>query len=109
MHKKEFGFKLEKVPLYTTTWDCPRSWDLKERDWSGQGEDRRHSQAFHTQILINIHSFLEHASFYHRFINDFSKIARPLTKLLAKDVPFIFDDEYLNDWEKLKMKLISAP
>jgi len=37
-------------------------------------------------------SFLEHAGFYRRFIKNFSKIARLLTSLLAKDVPFIFDD-----------------
>ena len=35
-----------------------------------------------------IRSFLGHAGFYRRFIKDFSKIARPLTKLLEKD--FIF-------------------
>ena len=34
-----------------------------------------------------IRSFLGHAGFYRRFIKDFSKIARPLTKLLEKDMP----------------------
>ena len=45
--------------------------------------------------LVNIrgiHSFLGHAGFYHRFIKDFSYIARPPTNLLAKDVLFEFDD-----------------
>jgi hypothetical protein len=37
-----------------------------------------------------IRSFLGHAGFYHKFIKNFSKIARPLTKLLARDVPFVF-------------------
>ena len=32
-------------------------------------------------------SFLGHAGFYRRFIKDFSHIARPLSNLLAKDVP----------------------
>jgi len=53
--------------------------------------------------------FLGHAGFYRRFIRDFSKIAKPLTKLLAKDVPFIFDDKYVSAWEKLKLELIYAP
>jgi len=48
------------------------------------------------KCVKDIRSFLGHASFYRRFIKDFSKIARPLTSLLAKDVPFIFDDECLN-------------
>ena len=39
-----------------------------------------------------IRSFLGHAGFYRRFIKDFSKIARPLCRLLEKDTRFNFDD-----------------
>lgn len=56
-----------------------------------------------------IRSFLGHAGFYRRFIKDFSKIARPLTNLLAKDAPFDFDDECLKSFHLLKNALISAP
>jgi hypothetical protein len=56
-----------------------------------------------------IRSFLGHAGFYCRFIKDFSYIARPLTHLLAKDVPFEFDDACLRSFEILKKALISAP
>jgi len=35
-------------------------------------------------------SFFGHASFYQRFIKDFSQIARPLFNLFQKDV--LFDD-----------------
>jgi len=49
--------------------------------------------------------FLGHTGFYCKFIKDFSKIARPLTNLLAKDVSFTFDSGCLNAWEKLKMSL----
>ena len=56
-----------------------------------------------------VRSFLGHAGFYHRFIKDFSHIARPLTSLLAKDAPFEFDDECLNAFQILKKALISAP
>jgi hypothetical protein len=38
-------------------------------------------------------SFLGHAMFYRRFIQNFSQIAQPLMHLLAKDVPFIFMEE----------------
>ena len=55
-----------------------------------------------------IRSFLGHAGFYRRFIKDFSKIARPLTRLLEKDVPFHFNDEYLKAFETLKDKLTKA-
>jgi len=40
-----------------------------------------------------IRSFLGHAGFYKRFIKDFSKITRPLSNLLNKDVMFNFDEE----------------
>ena len=44
------------------------------------------------KCIKDIRSFLEHDGFYWRFIKDFSKIARSLTNLLAKDVPFDFND-----------------
>jgi hypothetical protein len=59
--------------------------------------------------IKGIRSFLGHASFYRRFIKDFSHIARPLTNLLAKDVPFQFDDACLKAFETLKKALTSAP
>jgi hypothetical protein len=56
-----------------------------------------------------IRSFLHHASFYRRFIKYFSYIARPLTNLLGKDVPFEFDDACLKSFNILKKALISTP
>jgi hypothetical protein len=44
------------------------------------------------RTVKEIHSFLGHAGFYRRFIKDFSKIARPLCRLLAKETPFEFDE-----------------
>jgi hypothetical protein len=59
--------------------------------------------------LKGIHSFLAHAGFYQRFIQNFSQIAQPLTHLLAKDAPFIFTGECLQVFHTLKKALISAP
>ncbi|KAK1431640.1 hypothetical protein QVD17_08144 [Tagetes erecta] len=56
-----------------------------------------------------IRSFLGHAGFYRRFIKDFSKITRPMTRLLEKDVPFVFDEECLQAFVFLKDQLVSAP
>ncbi|GJY95619.1 reverse transcriptase domain-containing protein [Tanacetum coccineum] len=47
----------------------------------------------HPTTVKGIRSFLGHASFYRRFIKDFSKIARPMTRLLEKDTPFFFSKE----------------
>ena len=57
----------------------------------------------------DIRSFLGHAGFYRRFIKDFSNIAKPLCKLLAKDAVFEFDDACLNAFETLKRAFVSAP
>ena len=54
-------------------------------------------------------SFLGHAGFYRRFIKDFSKISKPLTKLLEKDTPFKFDDDCLEAFNILKDKLTTTP
>jgi len=59
--------------------------------------------------IKDIRSFLGHAGFYRRFIKDFSKIARPLTNLLAKDVPFDFNEVCFKSWEKLKQDLVYVP
>nr|GEW97733.1 reverse transcriptase domain-containing protein [Tanacetum cinerariifolium] len=48
----------------------------------------------HPTTVKGIHSFLGHASFYRRFIQDFSKIAQPMTRLLEKDTPFFFSKEF---------------
>jgi hypothetical protein len=54
-------------------------------------------------------SILGHAGFYRRFIKDFSKISKPLTNLLQKDVPFVFDDDCKEAFETLKKALTTAP
>ncbi|RDY14136.1 Retrovirus-related Pol polyprotein from transposon 17.6, partial [Mucuna pruriens] len=47
--------------------------------------------------------------FYRRFFKDFSKISKPMTNLLAKNIEFEFSDAYLKAFELLKEKLINAP
>ena len=59
--------------------------------------------------IKGIRSFLGHAGFYRRFIKDFTKISRPLTNLLQNDVPIVFDDDCVEEFEILKKALISAP
>ncbi|XP_028785463.1 uncharacterized protein LOC114741373 [Neltuma alba] len=55
-----------------------------------------------------IRSFLGHAGFYRHFIEDFSKITKPLCNLLEKDREFKFDDACMNSFKKLKKKLTSS-
>ena len=59
--------------------------------------------------IKGIRSFIGHAGFYRRFIKDFSKIARPLCRLLKKDTKFYFDESCHNAFEEIKSRLLEAP
>ena len=56
-----------------------------------------------------IRSFLRHAGFYRRFIRNFSKICRPLCRLLEKDTKFVFDESCKAAFEEIKSRLVKAP
>ncbi|GJX93085.1 reverse transcriptase domain-containing protein [Tanacetum coccineum] len=63
----------------------------------------------HPTTVKGVRNFLGHAGFYRRFIQDFSKIARPMTHLLEKETPFIFLKECIEAFNILKKKLTEAP
>ena len=56
-----------------------------------------------------IRNFLGLARFYRRFIRDFSKISRPLCRLLEKDAKFDFDESCKAAFEEIKFILTTAP
>ena len=56
-----------------------------------------------------VRQFLGHVGFYRRFIKDFSKIAKPLYKLLEKDTKFVWENECQESFEELKSHLTTAP
>ncbi|KAL4269575.1 hypothetical protein GQ457_HM001550 [Hibiscus cannabinus] len=56
-----------------------------------------------------IRSFLGHAGFYRRFIEDFSKITKPLCSLLEQGRPFEFNKDCTKAFNLLKQKLVTAP
>src|SRR3989442_1410856 len=57
----------------------------------------------------DIRSFLGMAGYYRRFIEGFSLIAAPMTKLLRKDVPFVWSEACQHSFDQLKEKLTTAP
>ncbi|GKA14530.1 reverse transcriptase domain-containing protein [Tanacetum coccineum] len=63
----------------------------------------------HPTTVKGIRSFLGHAGFYRRFIQNFSKIARPMTHLLEKETPFYFSKECIEAFNTLKKNLTEAP
>ena len=59
--------------------------------------------------IKDIQSFIGLAGYYRKFIEDFSKIAKPLTKLTKKTEKFVWTTEQQNAFDTLKEKLMTAP
>ncbi|KAH0643592.1 hypothetical protein KY290_035070 [Solanum tuberosum] len=58
---------------------------------------------------IDIRSFLGLAGYYRRFVDGFSSIASPLTKLTQKKVKFQWSDECEKNFSELKTRLTTTP
>ena len=56
-----------------------------------------------------IRSFLGLAGYYRKFVQGFSKIALPITKLLRKKNKFIWSEECKESFQELKKRLITTP
>ncbi|XP_019258898.1 PREDICTED: uncharacterized protein LOC109237094 [Nicotiana attenuata] len=59
--------------------------------------------------VSDIRSFLGLAGYYRRFVEGFSSISSPLTRLTQKKVKFQWSDACEKSFEELKKKLTSAP
>ncbi|XP_058762909.1 uncharacterized protein LOC131636300 [Vicia villosa] len=61
------------------------------------------------KTVTEIRSFLGLAGYYRRFIEGFSNLALPLTKLTRKGQAFVWDAACEESFEELKKKLTTAP
>ena len=59
--------------------------------------------------VFEIRSFLGFTGYYRRFIEDFSQLAAPMTKLTRKEVKFEWNDSCERAFQELKRRLTSAP
>ena len=59
--------------------------------------------------VFEIRSFLGLAGYYRRFIEDFSRLVAPMTRLTQKEVKFDWDDQCKETFQELKWRLTSAP
>ena len=58
--------------------------------------------------VFEIHSFLGLAGYYWRFIEDFTRLAAPMTRLTEKEVKFDWDNRCEEAIQELKRRLTSA-
>jgi hypothetical protein len=59
--------------------------------------------------VSEIHSFLGLAGYYRRFIEGFSKLAKPMTALLEKNTKFVWSDKCQANFKELKKRLTTTP
>ena len=59
--------------------------------------------------VFEIHSFLGLVGYYKRFIEDFSRLAAPMTRLTRKEVKFDWDDQCGEAFQELKRRLTTTP
>jgi hypothetical protein len=59
--------------------------------------------------VTKVRSFLGLAGYYQRFIEGFSKIAKPMTSLLEKGREFKWDEKCQESFDQLKERLMSPP
>nr|GEV90614.1 putative reverse transcriptase domain-containing protein [Tanacetum cinerariifolium] len=59
--------------------------------------------------VTEVRSFLGLAGYYRRFVEGFSRLALPLTKLMRKGENFVWNKEREKSFEELKQRLVSAP
>nr|GFA81771.1 putative reverse transcriptase domain-containing protein [Tanacetum cinerariifolium] len=61
------------------------------------------------KTVTEVRSFLGLAGYYRRFVEGFSRLALPLTKLMRKGKKFVWNEEREKSFEELKKRLVSAP
>ena len=59
--------------------------------------------------VFEIRSFLGLAGYYRRFIEDFSRLETPMTRLTRKEVKFDLDDRCEEAFQELKRRLTKSP
>ena len=81
--------------------------------WKGHEVDKAKIESIEKlpppTLVMGVHSFLGHDSFYRRFIREFSKLSSPLSTLLIHGIPFDVDDTSVKAFATQKEKLIPAP
>ncbi|GJS47997.1 putative nucleotidyltransferase, ribonuclease H [Tanacetum coccineum] len=60
-------------------------------------------------MVTKVRSFLRLAGYYRRFVEGFSLLALPLTKLMGKGEKFVWNEEREKSFEELKRRLVSSP
>ncbi|KAI3717316.1 hypothetical protein L1987_68865 [Smallanthus sonchifolius] len=117
-HLREILEVLQKEKLYAKFSKC--AFWLREIQFLGHVINERGITVDPSKIMAvkewsspktpsEIRSFLGLAGYYRRFIENFSRIALPMTKLTRKETKFVWSPEQESAFQLLKEKLTKAP
>ncbi|GET01638.1 retroviral-like aspartic protease 1 [Rhizophagus clarus] len=59
--------------------------------------------------LTQLRGFIALASYYQKFVKNFSRIVEPLNRLLKKNTPFVWGNDQVDSFEYLKTCLMTPP
>jgi hypothetical protein len=59
--------------------------------------------------VTEIRNFLGLTEYYRRFIENFSKIAKPMIELLKSNMPYVWSDKCEANFQELKTRLTTTP
>ena len=89
VYREKPGFELGEMPFYGQSGNSTRAYYSEKGIEVDNEKIDLISKLPSPTNIETVRQFLGHIGFYRRFIMDFSKIAKPLYKLLEKDAKFI--------------------
>ncbi|RVX11441.1 Retrovirus-related Pol polyprotein from transposon 297 [Vitis vinifera] len=98
-----------EMPFYGTSRNCRWPYHLEKDIEVDKAKVELIAKLPSPTTVKGVRQFLGHAGFYRRFIQDFSKLSRPLCELLAKDAKFVWDERCQKSFDQLKQFLTTAP
>nr|GEX20424.1 reverse transcriptase domain-containing protein [Tanacetum cinerariifolium] len=103
-HKQAIAWKLSEINGINLEFYTDKI--LMEDDFEPAIKKRPHSRVLMERLPTV--ACLSGYAMHHARSKDFSKIARPMTRLLEKDTPFFFSNECVEAFQTLKKKLTEA-
>ncbi|WVZ75863.1 hypothetical protein U9M48_023887 [Paspalum notatum var. saurae] len=108
-HEEHLRLVLQKLREHKLYAKLSKTHSLKRWNHGGSQQDQQCHGLEVPEVVKEVCGFLGLAGYYRRFIESFAKIAKPMTSLLEKGVPFIWTKERQAAFDELKKRLTKVP
>ena len=86
-----------------------RTYRHRRRNRRRPRKDQHNSRLAVIQCLTQMRFVFGLVSYYRRFIEEFGKIATPLTKMLENNRPFVWEDDAKTAFAERRTRIAKAP